>query len=127
MALEFALSSAPSSAREFAIEMLQALRGEQEPSNRIKSLKSKTVVFTGPLSIKRDDAALLVLQAGGMVARKVNGQTNVLVVGGRGDYQGGGNKGEKIRDAFRINKKTPNKIILIGEPNFMRLVRKMAN
>jgi serine/threonine protein kinase len=107
-----------------AYEMMQALKGEQEAFSKIKSLKSKTVVFTGPLSIKRNDAILLVLQAGGMVASKVNGQTNVLVVGGRGDYHGGGNKGVKIRAALRINKKAPNKITLIGEPGFMRLVRK---
>jgi serine/threonine protein kinase len=110
-----------------AYEMMQALKGEQEAVNRIKSLKSKIVVFTGPLSIKRDDAMLLVFQAGGIVASKVNGQTDVLVVGGRGDYHGGGNKGVKIRRALRINKRHPNKIALIGEPNFMRLVRKLGN
>jgi serine/threonine protein kinase len=44
-----------------AYELMQALRGEQETIHKVSSLKSKTVVFTGPLSIKRDDATLLVL------------------------------------------------------------------
>jgi serine/threonine protein kinase len=108
-----------------AYEMMQALRGEQETVSTLRSLKSKTVVFTGPISIKREDATLLVFQAGGNVANKVSRHTDVLVIGGRGNYRGGGIKGIKIKTALRINKKKPEKITLISEPIFMRLVRRL--
>jgi hypothetical protein len=47
----------------------------------------------------------------------------VLVVGGRGDYRGGTNKGVKLRTAIKINKKYLNKVALIGESDFRRLTR----
>jgi eukaryotic-like serine/threonine-protein kinase len=106
-----------------AYEMIEALYGGSDTNTNVRSLKAKTVVFTGPLSIRRDDAAILVFQAGGKVGRKVTTRTDVLVVGGRGDYRGGTNKGVKLRTAIKINKKYLNKVALIGESDFRRLTR----
>jgi serine/threonine protein kinase len=106
-----------------AYEMIEALQGGPGPTVNLRSLKGKTVVFTGPLSIRREDAAILVFQAGGKVGKEVKTSTDVLVVGGRGNYRGGGNKGVKLRMAININKRYSHKISLIGEPDFRRLAR----
>ena len=105
---------------------MQALQGEPDVITTLRSLKSKTVVFTGPLLIRREDAAILVFQAGGKVGRKVSVGTDVLVIGGRGHYDGGGHKGLKLKTALQINKTRPKKIALIGEADFRRLVRKAS-
>src|SRR5262249_30663772 len=58
-----------------AYEMVEALQGEPERTSNLRTLRDKTVVFTGPLSITRGDAALLVFQAGGKVSRKITSTT----------------------------------------------------
>ena len=109
-----------------AYEMKEAMTGEPSTTTSLRTLKGKTVVFTGPLSTKREDAVILVLQAGGKVGRNVNMATDVLVVGGRGSYRGGGHKGVKLRTAIKINREYLNNIALIGESDFRRLARKRA-
>jgi BRCT domain type II-containing protein len=104
--------------------MIQALESEPGTISKLRSLKGKTVVFTGPLSIKREEAAILVFQAGGRVSNEVNARSNVLVVGGRSkNYRGGGNKGKKLNMALKVNRQHPERITILGEPDFRRLVR----
>ena len=50
-----------------AYEMLLALEGQEVESTPVRTLKDKKVVFTGPLSIRRADAMILVAQCGGTV------------------------------------------------------------
>ncbi len=106
-----------------AYEMMEAMNAEIQTVSKVRSFRNKTVVFTGPLTTRREDAKILVLQAGGRVDNEVNNRTDILVIGGKGNYRGGGNKGVKLRTALKINRKRPNTIALIGEPDFRRLVR----
>src|SRR5262245_61467974 len=69
---------------ETACDMLRALQGDQGSVGiRVESLLGMVVVFTGPLSLPRFDAEVLVRQAGGSVADEVTSRVNVLVQGGR--------------------------------------------
>lgn len=106
-----------------AFAMLQALDGDEPPAESpLKSLKDKTVVFTGPLSITRFDAEVLVLQAGGRVAREVNKHVDVVVQGGRSPHYKGGHKGRKLAAAERLIR-SGHRLHIIGEAEFRRLAR----
>jgi NAD-dependent DNA ligase len=106
-----------------AFEMLQALDGDQvSAETQLRSLKDKTVVFTGPLSITRFDAEVLVLQAGGKVASEVTSCVEVVVQGGRSPHYKGGHKGRKLAAAEKLIK-AGHKIHIIGEAEFRRLAR----
>ncbi|MCA9659544.1 MAG: protein kinase [Myxococcales bacterium] len=106
-----------------AYAMIQALEGnEVADAAKLESLENKTVIFTGPLSIPRFDAEVLVLQAGGKVAERVTNDIDVVVQGGRSPLYRGGHTGTKL-DAARklIAKGRP--IAIIGEGQFRRLTR----
>lgn len=108
-----------------AFEMLQALVGDKVSGDErqpLKSLVGKTVVFTGPLSLKRFDAEVLVLQAGGKVAKDVTKAVDVVVQGGRSPNYKSGHKGRKLLAAQRLAKKG-QRITFIGEAEFRRLTR----
>ncbi|MCA9664726.1 MAG: protein kinase [Myxococcales bacterium] len=112
-----------------AFEMLQALVGDKvsgADQAPLRSLVDKTVVFTGPLNIKRFDAEVLVLQSGGKVAKEVNKDVDVVVQGGRSPHYKGGHKGRKLLAAEKLAKKG-QKITFIGEAEFRRLTRQEAN
>jgi eukaryotic-like serine/threonine-protein kinase len=105
-----------------AYEMLEALAGREEgPAGGVKSLKGKNVVFTGPLGMRRLDADVLVLQAGGTVSKDINKDTDVVVQGGRSPHYKGGHKGTKLQRVEKLNKGGA-KIRIIGEAEFIRLV-----
>lgn len=107
-----------------AFEMLQDVEGKAEDKRpALRSIKGKKVVFTGRLSIKRFDAKVLVLQAGGTVRKEVTPTVNVIVQGGRSPLYKKGHKGRKLLDAQKLIKQG-RKIYIIGEPKFRRLVRK---
>lgn len=107
-----------------AWEMLEALEGRDRTGHnrRVRTLRNKTVAFTGPLRITRADAETLVLQAGGRVAGRVTKTLDVLVVGGRSPLYKKGHKGTKLAEADRLND-TGADIRKIGEGDFMRLVK----
>lgn len=109
-----------------AYEMLQALKGQEVHTGGVRSLRGKTVVFTGPLTIKRLDAEIMVLQAGGTVARQISKRTDVVVQGGRSPHYNKGYKGQKLKELERLNKNGAN-IRLIGEAEFRRLVRRTSS
>lgn len=105
-----------------AWEMLQALRGDPlPPPTRLRSLEGKTVVFSGPLSITRFDAEVLVVEAGGYVARRVSKEVDVLVQGRRPRSREG-SRPAKLAQAERLVKQG-HRIHFIGEAEFRRLAR----
>ena len=71
-----------------ALDMLCALQGhDYSEAKRLESLEGKTVVFSGPLSIRRFDAEVLVRQAGASISEQVTSRVNVIVQGRRShDY-----------------------------------------
>ena len=105
-----------------AWEMLQALRGDPPPPpTRLKTLKGKTVVFSGPLSISRFDAEVLAVEAGAHVARRVSKEVDVLVQG-RNPRSKEGSRPAKLVQAQRLVKKG-HRIHIIGEAELRRLAR----
>jgi serine/threonine protein kinase len=107
---------------ETAYDMLLAMEGHDIQKPPVRTLRNKRVVFTGPLSIRRDDAALLVAQAGGTVQDSVHGNTNVVVVGQRSKLYKQKLKGRKLKEVEALNR-AGARIRLINEPQFMRLVQ----
>lgn len=102
-----------------AWDMMQALRGDPTPPNsRLKTLRGKTIAFSGPLSITRFDLEILAATAGARVARRITREVDVIVQG-RGRRREGSSKllaaQRLIREGRRIQ--------VIGEAEFRRLVR----
>jgi len=107
---------------ENASDMLRALTGDHGSSGpRIESLAGKTVVFTGPLGLRRFDAEVLVRQAGGSVAEDVSTRTHVLVQGGRSPNYGHGHKGEKLCKAEKLIREG-HLIAILNETEFLKLL-----
>lgn len=105
-----------------AWEMLQALRGDGPPPTlRLKSLRDKTVLFSGPLSLSRFDAELLAAEAGARVVDRVTKDLDVLVQGRRRRSREG-TRPSKLVQAERLHKQG-HPIHIIGESDFRRLVR----
>jgi serine/threonine-protein kinase len=107
---------------ENAFEMLRALKGDHDSGGpRVDSLEGKTVVFTGPLALRRFDAKVLVRQAGGSVADDVTERVDVLVQGGRSPLYPHGIKGKKLCKAEElIHQGHP--ISILNEREFLGLV-----
>jgi serine/threonine protein kinase len=107
-----------------AFEMMQALAGDEVTASKeaLESLDGKTVVFTGPLSIARFDAEVLVLQEGGKVAKQVSKNVDVIVQGGRSPHYKSGHKGRKLSTVEKLNKQGA-KIVVIGEGEFRKLTK----
>ena len=106
-----------------AYEMLEAIEGRSQAKSKIRSLKGKTVVFTGPLSLRRFDAQVLVVQAGGRVANSVTKDADIIVQGGRSPHYKNSHKGTKLKEVERLINKG-HKLEIIGEAEFRRLVRR---
>ncbi|HJZ54295.1 MAG TPA: protein kinase [Gemmataceae bacterium] len=107
---------------ENACEMLRALKGDHGSKGPcVDSLAGKTVVFTGPLSLPRFDAEVLVRQAGGSVADDVSKRVDVLVQGGRSRFYSKGHKGEKLCKAEKLIRQG-HPISILNEREFLGLV-----
>jgi NAD-dependent DNA ligase len=102
--------------------MLRALQGHDYPEPEpLETLEGKTVAFTGPLSIRRFDAEVLVRQAGATISDQVTARVNVIIQGRRSHDYVMRHKGSKLRTAERlIRQGVP--ISIIGEPEFFKLV-----
>ncbi len=87
----------------------------------LESLDGKKVVFTGPLSIRRYDAEVMVRQAGGSVADRVSPQVDVVVQGGRSPNYRNGHKGDKLCDAETLIRQG-HPICIINEKEFREVV-----
>jgi serine/threonine protein kinase len=105
-----------------AREMLSALQGDgdhvQPP---LESLAGKVVVFTGPLSIRRFDAEVMVRGAGGSVADQVTARVDVVVQGRRSPHYRKGHKGDKLCEAEKLIRQG-HPICIINEKAFKELV-----
>jgi serine/threonine protein kinase len=107
---------------ENACELLRALEGDQDSRGPpVDSLIGKTVVFTGPLRLKRFDAAVLVRQVGGSVADDVSERVDVLVQGGRSPHYSDGHKGEKLCKAEKLMRQG-HPISILSETQFLKLL-----
>jgi serine/threonine protein kinase len=107
---------------ESACDMLRALTGDHDsPGPCVDSLEGKTVVFTGPLSLPRFDAEVLVRQAGGSVAADVSHRVDILVQGGRSPHYSSGYKGEKLLKAEKLIREG-HPISILNEREFLALV-----
>jgi eukaryotic-like serine/threonine-protein kinase len=105
-----------------ALEMIRALQGhdysEREP---LHSLEGKTVVFTGPLTMRRFDAEVLVRQAGASISDHVTSRVSVIVQGRRSHDFVMRHKSSKLLAAEKlIRQGVP--ISIISEPEFISLV-----
>lgn len=106
-----------------AYEMLLALVGDGEATTTpVHTLRGKTVAFSGQLSIKRFDAEIMVLQAGGAVAQNVTRKVDILVQGGRRRLKDG-HQSAKVRQAKKLIEQGVD-IHIMGEKEFRQLVRK---
>jgi serine/threonine-protein kinase len=107
-----------------ALEMIAAIETPlQVSTGGVSSLRSKRVVFTGPLSVPRAEATEWVRQAGGKVESKVTGQIDVLIRGNQSAIWIAGDKGTKLLAAQRLQERG-NPIRVINERQFRRLVRR---
>jgi serine/threonine protein kinase len=107
-----------------AYGMLEALEGKAEgPAGGVTSLRGKVVVFTGPLSMPRADAEVMVLQVGGEVGRQITQKTSVVVQGGRSPHYKARHKGHKLLAVEKLNKAGAD-IRIIGEKEFQELVKR---
>jgi NAD-dependent DNA ligase len=105
-----------------ACAMLRALQGEPDLVGPcVDSLDGKTVVFTGPLSLPRFDAEVLVRQAGGSVANAVTKKVDVLVQGARSPLYRDGHKGTKLAKAEKLLRQG-HPISILDERQFLDLV-----
>ena len=105
-----------------ALDMLRALQGHDYPERKpLESLEGKTVVFTGPLSIRRFDAEVLVRQAGASISDQVTSRVNVIIQGRHSHDYVMRHKGSKLLAAEKlIRQGVP--ISIISEPEFFNLV-----
>jgi eukaryotic-like serine/threonine-protein kinase len=105
-----------------ALDMLRALQGYDYPQPLpLLSLEGKTVAFTGPLSIRRFDAEVLVRQAGASISERVTRRVNVIIQGRRSHDYLMRHKGSKLLAAEKlIRQGVP--ISIISEPEFFSLV-----
>lgn len=89
-----------------------------------RSLRGLPVVFTGQLGdVDRAQARMWVLQAGGTVQSKVNGQTRVLVVGDPSRYYRVSTRMGRKLDAASHAASLGQSIALIGIDDLKRLTR----
>ncbi len=103
-------------------EMLLALESTSSIATPgLRSLKGKTVVFTGPLSVTRTAAKGLVRRAGGKTAESVTAKTDVLVKGRVAPNWSLQTRGIKLLEAEGL-RRHGHVIAIIGERSFMRLV-----
>ena len=107
-----------------AWEMLSALRGETPAAApKISSLRGRAVTFSGPLSITRADAELLVSEVGGRVTQRVSRETDVLVLGRSRNREG--SRPAKLVRAERLIKQGA-RLSIVSEAEFRHLLRAEA-
>jgi serine/threonine protein kinase len=105
-----------------AREMLRALQGDSDHVQPpLESLEGKTVVFTGPLSIRRFDAEVMVRQSGGSVVDQVSNRVDVVVQGRRSPLYRNRHKGDKLCEAEKLIRQG-HRISIINETEFINLV-----
>jgi BRCT domain type II-containing protein len=91
---------------------------------RVRSLAGHTVVFTGPVGIRRADARRLAEQAGARVLAEPSGAMDVLVVGDDSPlWIAGSSGGIKVLEALALRERGVL-VTFINAKQFMRLVER---
>ena len=105
-----------------AAEMLAGLE-QRTPARAgsVRSLRGKRVVFTGALTILREDAKRLLKKAGGIVEDRVGHRTDVVVAGEQSRHWKADKKGQKLLDVDH-ELELGHRIVVIAESRFLNLV-----
>jgi len=106
-----------------AAEMLQAMAARQADRKpfRGSSLRDKHLVFTGGLSILRQQAGNLARKAGAIVENKVGHLTDIVVMGDQSPHWKAGSKGQKLLDVD-YEAERGHRIAFLRESRFLALV-----
>ncbi len=100
-----------------------AFGGTELEFGRLRSLKGRTVVFTGPLDVKRGEAKDLAEKAGARVLNQPSGAMDVLVVGSDSPlWIAGSSGGVKVLEALALRERGVPMTFINGM-QFMRLVQ----
>jgi serine/threonine-protein kinase len=105
-----------------AAEMLASMERDPTPParRRVHSLDRKKVVFTGKLSVPREDAKKLARKAGATVERTVSHGTDIVVLGDQSPFWKAEKKGQKLLDVDR-EAELGHRIAILRESRFMVL------
>lgn len=96
-----------------------------ECSDQSNPLCGKSIVFTGTLSIPREEAMQLAVNAGAILKTSVSRKTNYLVVGQQDiSVVGADGMSAKERTAHELNDIGKAKIHIINEKEFLSLIEK---
>lgn len=89
---------------------------------KIRTLRGRSICFTGPMGMVRADAEKRAKKAGATVHSAPSWQTDTIVVGSRSPLWAGGSQGQKL---FLVEKLIGqnHQIDLVDEATFLRLVR----
>lgn len=107
---------------ESALAMIAALKSSAPATpSKPKSLKGRTIVFTGKLAIERKEAARLAKAHGAIVGKHFTAKTDLIVVG-RSKLWAAGDAGGKKLLAAAAKREGGRKIDHVTEEWFLRLV-----
>jgi len=108
-----------------ASRMLEGMKKQEESAalDRVRSLEGRRVVFTGRLSVTRNEARKLLIAAGGKFEKGVTGQTDVVVLGDDSPFWKAGKKGQKLLDVDH-QRELGHRIAVIQERRFLALVHR---
>ncbi|BAM41002.1 uncharacterized protein TOT_030000263 [Theileria orientalis strain Shintoku] len=95
----------------------------QENVDDSNLVSGRKFVFTGELSMDRDEATYKVKRLGGIVVSAVSGQTDYLVYGDKLEDGRDYTTGTKYKKAKELNKNKGLNIQLINEEQFMNLLK----
>ncbi|UKK01127.2 hypothetical protein MACK_001940 [Theileria orientalis] len=99
----------------------QSMDGEDADDSNLVS--GRKFVFTGELSMDRDEATYKVKKLGGIVVSAVSGQTDYLVYGEKLEDGRDYTTGTKYKKAKELNKNKGLNIQLINEEQFINLLK----
>jgi serine/threonine protein kinase len=123
-ALIYRSITAPDCRFRDAGHLLDALdHGSKPEFSRVSSLENRTVVFTGPGTMKRSRLWRMARQAGAYPATTVSRQVDLLVVSGRSPVWAAGAAGRKILTALQLQEDGYD-IRFVTESAFLRAAGK---
>jgi len=92
-------------------------------TNPSSPLFGQRIVFTGELSIRREDAMQLAVDAGALLQSTVSGRTNILVVGKQNiALVGADGMSSKEEKAYALNQAGKANITILDEEQFFALI-----
>jgi hypothetical protein len=103
--------------------MAAAFRRPPTGFSRLRSLRGRTVVFTGPLRMRRAEAERLARASGAGVRARITAAVDIVVVGDRSPNWLATNRGLKLLEAEAMRDRG-QRIALIRENQFLSLVSK---